>query len=290
MTSRGLGCWPRTPPEARALRNDRTEHYIAMIDNEPIGWIQCWDTTDEPDEVAPWHQLGLGESAAGIDYLVGDPGQRGQGVGAAMIAAFVRDVVVRDARLATSGGLTLRRQHRLVEGAGEGRLPFVRHLRRPRRTMPVDGDRSTRRAERRQRPPLASQHDPRRGGVHHRRTRRRARRSAHPARRHPLARRRNGRRLVARRAAGLAARSVRVLAAPLRLARARGGAQPSRPVHRPDRRDRPALRASAFPARGRHPTPAQPRLAWLVRRVPSRDRATDQPDGARWERPTMRST
>ncbi|MEM9516870.1 MAG: GNAT family N-acetyltransferase, partial [Actinomycetota bacterium] len=63
------------------------------LDDEPIGWIQCWDVSDEPDEVAPWHALGLGHSAAGIDYLVGDPGQRGQGLGAAMIAAFVGDVV-----------------------------------------------------------------------------------------------------------------------------------------------------------------------------------------------------
>ncbi|MEM8620308.1 MAG: GNAT family N-acetyltransferase [Actinomycetota bacterium] len=83
-------------PEARTLRNDSTEHYIAVSGEQPIGWIQCWDVADEPEETAPCRARGVGVEGVGIDYLVGDPTQRSRGVGAAMIAAFVRDVVFND--------------------------------------------------------------------------------------------------------------------------------------------------------------------------------------------------
>jgi RimJ/RimL family protein N-acetyltransferase len=70
-----------------------TEHWIASLDGQDVGWIQCWATADEPDEVQPWWARGVDRRAAGIDYLVGDPAHRGQGLGAAMIGAFVADVV-----------------------------------------------------------------------------------------------------------------------------------------------------------------------------------------------------
>ncbi|NQY57335.1 MAG: GNAT family N-acetyltransferase [Ilumatobacteraceae bacterium] len=82
--------------EARTLRNDSTEHYIALSGNRPIGWIQCWAVAEEPEETAQWRALGVDPNAVGVDYLVGDPKRRGRGVGATMISAFVRNVVFAD--------------------------------------------------------------------------------------------------------------------------------------------------------------------------------------------------
>lgn len=73
---------------------DPAEHWIASAGGRDVGWIQCWAVADEPDECAPWFALGVDEAtAAGIDYLVGEPGDRGTGLGSAMIRAFVDDVV-----------------------------------------------------------------------------------------------------------------------------------------------------------------------------------------------------
>ena len=72
---------------------DPAEHWIASIGGRDVGWIQCYAAADEPDETAAWWALGVEQSAAGIDYLIGDPGERGRGVGSSMIRAFVADVV-----------------------------------------------------------------------------------------------------------------------------------------------------------------------------------------------------
>jgi len=77
----------------RAERGDRTEHWVAVVDGSDVGWIQCYPTTDEPGEAQEWWDLGVDRTAAGIDYLVAEPGARGRGVGSAMIRAFVVDVV-----------------------------------------------------------------------------------------------------------------------------------------------------------------------------------------------------
>ena len=70
-----------------------TEHWIAEIDGDPIGWICCWPVTDGGDESEPWFPLGVEQTAAGIDYLVAAPDRRGQGVGSQMIRAFTFNVV-----------------------------------------------------------------------------------------------------------------------------------------------------------------------------------------------------
>ena len=60
-----------------------------------MGWIQCWPAAGEAEEVAPWAEHGVDDPAAtaGIDYLVGEPGHRGRGVGSEMIRVFVDEVV-----------------------------------------------------------------------------------------------------------------------------------------------------------------------------------------------------
>ena len=72
---------------------DPVEHWLASVDERPVGWIQCYLAADDPEEAGPWFALGVRQDAAGIDYLVGEPGDRGRGVGSSMIRAFVTDVV-----------------------------------------------------------------------------------------------------------------------------------------------------------------------------------------------------
>ena len=72
---------------------DSTEHWIASVDGRDVGWIQCYPAIDEPEETESWWALGVDRTAAGIDYLLGEPGERGRGLGAAMIRAFMADVV-----------------------------------------------------------------------------------------------------------------------------------------------------------------------------------------------------
>ncbi len=69
------------------------EHWLGLVDGEPVGWIQCYAGIHEPEEFAPLFALGLDHDAAGIDYLIGEPARRHQGLGSAMIGAFVRDIV-----------------------------------------------------------------------------------------------------------------------------------------------------------------------------------------------------
>ena len=74
---------------------DPVEHWLAVLDDVPLGWIQCYASAayEEEDEVRQWRALGVEATAAGIDYLVGAPDRRGRGLGAAMIARFVDAVV-----------------------------------------------------------------------------------------------------------------------------------------------------------------------------------------------------
>jgi hypothetical protein len=51
---------------------------------QPAGMIQCYRHADHPG----WQQAVGIPPAAGIDYLIGEDGQRGRGIGSAAIAAF----------------------------------------------------------------------------------------------------------------------------------------------------------------------------------------------------------
>ena len=58
-------------------RGDGTDHFLALLDDRPVGWIQTWS----PDDGAA--------DTIGIDYLIGEPADRGRGLGAEMIRTFV---------------------------------------------------------------------------------------------------------------------------------------------------------------------------------------------------------
>lgn len=72
---------------------DGTEHHLALLDGEPIGWIQCYPCAVSPEECEPWFALGVDRACAGIDYLLGEPERRGAGLGSSMIRAYATDVV-----------------------------------------------------------------------------------------------------------------------------------------------------------------------------------------------------
>ena len=85
--------WPAVVRDYGSTSVDPTEFWIASAAGRDIGWIQCWAAADEPEETDQWLALGVDPTAAGIDYLIGDPADRGGGAGSAMIRAFVVDIV-----------------------------------------------------------------------------------------------------------------------------------------------------------------------------------------------------
>lgn len=72
---------------------DSTEHWVASVGGPDIGWARRLTAADEPEETEQWWALGVDRMAAGIDYLIGEPADRGHPLGSAMISAFVVDVV-----------------------------------------------------------------------------------------------------------------------------------------------------------------------------------------------------
>jgi aminoglycoside 6'-N-acetyltransferase len=87
--------WEAVVREYGSASGEPAEHWIARLDGRPLGWIQCYalaDYADEAETKALW-ALGVDRTAAGIDYLLGDPGDRQRGLGSRMIRAFVDEVV-----------------------------------------------------------------------------------------------------------------------------------------------------------------------------------------------------
>lgn len=85
--------WDAVVRDYGSSKSDSTEHWVASVGGRDIGWIDCYAAAEEPEETERWFALGVDRMAAGIDYLIGDPADRGRGLGSAMIRAFVADVV-----------------------------------------------------------------------------------------------------------------------------------------------------------------------------------------------------
>ncbi|MGH9184253.1 MAG: GNAT family N-acetyltransferase [Acidimicrobiales bacterium] len=73
---------------------DSREQWLAMVGNRAVGWLQCYLAADNLDETEVWWEHGIDQRAAGIDYLLADPQERGRGVGSRMIRAFAEEVVL----------------------------------------------------------------------------------------------------------------------------------------------------------------------------------------------------
>lgn len=87
--------WDAVVRDYGPTSDEPTEHWLASVDDGPFGWIQCYAAADyaDEDEVRQWWGVGADRSAAGIDYLIGEPDARGQGLGTVMIRSFVTDIV-----------------------------------------------------------------------------------------------------------------------------------------------------------------------------------------------------
>ncbi len=73
------------------------QDHISMLNGSPIGVVQYCHFVDYPEYVAEMADVyPVGEGAVSIDYLVGDPGRVGRGVGTAMIEAFVARIWTTD--------------------------------------------------------------------------------------------------------------------------------------------------------------------------------------------------
>jgi len=74
-------------------RTDPTEVFLIERDRRPIGWIQWYRWSDNPDHA---QQLSAGPTTAGIDLAIGVLASTGVGLGPAIIRQFVTEVVFKD--------------------------------------------------------------------------------------------------------------------------------------------------------------------------------------------------
>ena len=124
--------WTPTPSEAE-LRNDYLAHgddpsfpraYLALLENQPIGFIQSYVAANAgdgwwPDETDP--------GVVGIDQFIADESQLNRGLGTAMVRAFV-EMLFQDpstTRVQTDPSPTSARAIRCYEKAGFRRVGEV---------------------------------------------------------------------------------------------------------------------------------------------------------------------
>ena len=67
-----------------------TDHYVVVLDEQQIGFIQTYLVSNHPDYAA---LVGVGEGVAGVDLLIGEEALTGQGLGTEIIRRFVEEIV-----------------------------------------------------------------------------------------------------------------------------------------------------------------------------------------------------
>ena len=82
-------------PEKADFDSTCIEVYVASINEEPVGAIQCYPVDEYSDEaeVQAWLNLGFDRTGAGVDFLIGNPAERGRGLGSSMLSEFIDEVV-----------------------------------------------------------------------------------------------------------------------------------------------------------------------------------------------------
>lgn len=76
---------------APAIRGDKaTELYLAVLDGQPVAFVQMYLVADHPDFAA---LIKAGDHVAGVDLFVADDALTGQGLGTALLRRFVDEVV-----------------------------------------------------------------------------------------------------------------------------------------------------------------------------------------------------
>jgi aminoglycoside 6'-N-acetyltransferase len=74
---------------------DPRQVFIVESDGEAVGLIQRYRFADEPDWRKVMAVAGTPADSAGIDYLIGDEGAIGRGLGPALIESFLADTWIR---------------------------------------------------------------------------------------------------------------------------------------------------------------------------------------------------
>jgi aminoglycoside 6'-N-acetyltransferase len=123
--------------EALAGR-DPAEHYLIVADDRLVGMIQTYLVADNPEWAA---LIGIGEGAAGVDLLIGEPEQLGRGLGPEILATFTREIVFANPRVDTVVATVdeeNRRSWRAFEKAGFRKARNVVEDGRPHRLMRLD--------------------------------------------------------------------------------------------------------------------------------------------------------
>lgn len=91
--------WWGEPEEELALirqsveGEDATRGFVAIVDGEPVGYLQCWRPGDyqlpEWLDEAPW-LADVPIDTLGIDIFIGEAGRAGRGLGTLLVKAFAR--------------------------------------------------------------------------------------------------------------------------------------------------------------------------------------------------------
>jgi aminoglycoside 6'-N-acetyltransferase len=117
---------------------DRSDHYLIVLGERPVGMIQTYLVHDHPD----WEELvHVGRDVAGVDLLLGEPDVVGRGLGPLVLETFSRDVVfARPATRAVVAGVDVenRRSLRAFEKAGFRPVRDYVEEGRPHRLMRLD--------------------------------------------------------------------------------------------------------------------------------------------------------
>ena len=73
--------------------NEPEEQWFAVVDGREVAWFQTYALASDQAYTDACASVGVDRAGGGFDYLIGDPADRGRGLGPTLIAAFVRDVV-----------------------------------------------------------------------------------------------------------------------------------------------------------------------------------------------------
>lgn len=100
---------------------DPTELHVILLDGHPVGFLQWYRVADNPTWRAAIEGTGVGDDAAGMDYLLGDETLLGHGLGPRVLRQFLDEVLRRYPEIATvalSVGKGNRRSWRALEKLG----------------------------------------------------------------------------------------------------------------------------------------------------------------------------
>ena len=78
----------------RAVRGEEpVDPWLLVLDGQDVGYFQVYDVGYDAEYRENCATVGVEAGTAGMDYLLGDPGLIGRGIGTAAIGSFVVDVV-----------------------------------------------------------------------------------------------------------------------------------------------------------------------------------------------------